>query len=60
MIKLKSILKEQKGLGDTVETITKATGIKSAVEKLTKMMGKEDCGCGARKEWLNDKIPYKK
>jgi len=47
-------------LGDDIEKITKATGIKKVVDKITK--GK--CGCGARKEKMNNlkinKILYKK
>ena len=45
-------MKKQKGLGDTIETITKATGIKKVVEKISKATGK-DCGCDKRKEYLN-------
>jgi len=44
---------KSKGLGDTVEKITKATGIKSLFEKI-----KGDCGCEKRKENLNKKFPY--
>jgi hypothetical protein len=44
---------KSKGLGDTIEKITAATGIKKAVEFATKSSGK-DCGCKARKEKLND------
>jgi len=44
---------KSKGLGDTIEKITAATGIKKAVEFATKASGK-DCGCKARKEKLND------
>lgn len=44
------------GAGDTVEKITKATGIKKAVKWLVG----EDCGCDERKEKLNKLIPYKK
>lgn len=43
------------GLGDTVEKITEATGIKTAVEFLA---GK-DCGCEERKEKLNQLINYR-
>ena len=55
---------ESKGLGDTIEKITAATGIKKVVETVSKASGKE-CGCNARKEKLNDpnllvnKILYK-
>lgn len=44
---------ESKGLGDTIEKITEATGIKKAVDILFK-----DCGCNEKKEWLNRKFPY--
>lgn len=59
-MKLKDLIKNQKGLGDTVEVITTATGIKKTVENVTKAMGKEDCGCNRRKEALNKAFPYKK
>jgi len=45
---------KSKGLGDTVEKFTKATGLKRLVERVSK-----DCGCEQRKEYLNDKFPYK-
>jgi hypothetical protein len=44
--------KSSKGLGDTVEKITTATGIKKAV----KFLAGEDCGCDERKELLNKKL----
>lgn len=43
-----------KGLGDTIEKITKATGIKKAVEAVA---GK-DCGCNKRRDTLNRAFPY--
>jgi len=46
---------KSKGLGDTVEKITKAMGIKSLFDKFAK----GDCGCNERKEKLNQKFPYK-
>ena len=49
--------KKSRGLGDTIERFTKATGIKKVVETVT---GKKDCGCKKRKEALNKKFPYKK
>jgi hypothetical protein len=45
-----------KGLGDTIEKITTATGIKKAV----KFLAGEDCGCDERKEILNKKFRYNK
>lgn len=43
------------GLGDTIEKITTATGIKAVV----KFIAGEDCGCDERKERLNKLFPYK-
>ena len=50
---------QSKGLGDTVEKFTRATGIKKAVDVVSKAMGK-DCGCKGRKDKLNNAFPYKK
>jgi len=47
--------KKPKGLGDTVEKITEATGIKKVVKKL---FG-DDCGCDERKAKLNKIFNYK-
>ena len=49
-----------KGLGDSVEKFTKATGIKSLANYSAKVMGKKDCGCNKRKEFLNKLFPYNK
>ena len=46
--------RKPKGLGDTIEVITEATGIKAAVELFSKVTG-IDCGCDERQEWLNEK-----
>jgi len=48
-----------KGLGDTIEKITEATGIKKAVEVFAKATGL-DCGCEERKAKLNNLIPYRR
>ena len=45
---------KSKGLGDTIDKITKATGIKKLVGAIT-----EDCGCKNRQEMLNKAFPYK-
>lgn len=47
-----------KGLGDTVEKITKATGIHKATQLIEKVT-KKPCGCQKRKEALNKVFPYK-
>lgn len=51
---------KSKGLGDSIEKFTKATGINSLVQMGNKMVGKKGCGCGKRKDTLNKKFPYKK
>ena len=47
--------KKAKGLGDVVEKITEATGIKSIV----KAIAGDDCGCDERKERWNKKYKFK-
>jgi hypothetical protein len=49
--------KKAKGLGDTIESITEATGIKAAVEMFSKATG-IDCGCEERKAKLNELFSY--
>jgi hypothetical protein len=49
-----------RGLGDTVDKITTATGIKSVVHKVADAIGVDDCGCTERQERLNKAFPYKK
>jgi hypothetical protein len=51
---------KSKGLGDTIAKVTKATGIDKVAEGVAKAMGKEDCGCGKRREQLNKAFPYNK
>lgn len=51
---------ESKGLGDTIEKFTEATGIKTLVEKTAEALGVDDCGCEARKAKLNELFPYKR
>jgi len=46
---------KSKGLGDSIEKITQATGIKKLVEKY----GPSDCGCAQRRNKLNKMFPYK-
>ena len=49
---------KSKGLGDTIEKITEATGIKKVIDKVSKVTGK-DCGCNKRKERINKMFPYR-
>ena len=46
--------KKSKGLGDTIDKITTATGIK----KIVKAIAGDDCGCEERRKWLNKKFKY--
>ena len=48
-------MQKSRGLGDSIEKITKVTGI----EKVVKKVVGEDCGCKKRKETLNKLFPYK-
>jgi hypothetical protein len=48
---------KSKGLGDSIDKITKNLGIKKVVKKIT---GKKGCGCNKRKKLLNKLVPYKK
>lgn len=50
---------KSQGLGDTIEKVTEATGIKKAVEAVSDALG-VDCGCEKRKEWLNERFRYRK
>lgn len=49
---------KSKGLGDSIEKITKATGVKTIVNKVSEGLN-IPCGCAARKEKLNKMFPYK-
>tara|TARA_R100000541_G_scaffold5598_1_gene13065 strand:+ start:12534 stop:12953 length:420 start_codon:yes stop_codon:yes gene_type:complete len=50
---------KSEGLGDTVEKITKATGIKKVVDTVFQKLEKS-CGCDERKISLNKLFPYQK
>ena len=49
---------ESQGLGDSIEKFTKATGIKTFVDKVSDGLN-IPCGCQERKETLNKVFPYK-
>ncbi len=46
---------EPRGAGDLVEAVTKRTGIKRLVDKVTG----NGCGCGKRRDILNELIPFR-
>ena len=48
---------KSRGLGDSIEKFTKATGNKSVVNKVSKATG-SDCGCDKRRDTLNRVFPY--
>ena len=48
--KIKKVVKQSEGLGDTVEKVFKATGI----DKVAKFILGEDCGCEERKAKLTE------
>ena len=50
---------KSRGLGDTIEKFTKATGIKKVVDTVAKATN-SDCGCGKQKDALNRVFPYNK
>ena len=51
--------RKSKGFGDSIEKITKATGIKTLTNAFSKVT-KVPCGCDKRKGILNKMFPYKK
>jgi hypothetical protein len=48
---------KSRGLGDSIEKFTKATGIKAVVDKVSEITGKP-CGCAERRDTLNRVHPY--
>ena len=51
---------KSRGLGDSIEKITKATGLKSLTDIASRAVGYTDCGCNKRKAWLNKYFSYKR
>ena len=51
---------KSRGLGDSIEKFTKATGIHSLAQAGARVLGKKGGGCGKRRDALNKKFPYKK
>ena len=49
---------KSRGLGDTVEKITTASGIKRVVNTVSKITN-SDCGCNKILDTLNRVFPYK-
>jgi len=57
---LRNYTRKSRGLGDTINKFTQATGIHNLAQMGAKAMGKKDCGCKKRQEVLNKAFPYKK
>jgi len=53
------VIKNPKGIGDTIHNLTVTTGIKKVVDKISEIANK-DCGCENRRKSLNELFPYKK
>ena len=51
--------KKSKGVGDSIEKVAEATGIKQLVEATATAVGVKDCGCKNRRDKLNKLFPYK-
>ena len=49
---------KSRGLGDSIEKFTKATGIKTMVDRVTEGLN-IPCGCEGRRDALNILFPYK-
>ena len=45
------------GLGDVIHVIAHATGLDKIADGVAKALGKDDCGCAARRKKLNEKLP---
>ena len=50
---------KSRGLGDTIHKFTTKTGIKSAVDRVSKGLN-IPCGCEASRQALNNLVPYNK
>ena len=53
------VVKNPKGLGDTIHNLTVKTGIKKVVDTISEATN-TDCGCSGRRKSLNQLFPYKK
>ena len=49
---------KSRGLGDSIEKFTKATGMKNIVDKVSQGLN-IPCGCEGRRDALNILFPYK-
>lgn len=57
MSQLKYFHKKSRGLGDTIEKVTRVTGVYYVAKQVEKVTG-IPCGCSERRDNLNEKFPY--
>ena len=60
MDSLRNFTRKSRGLGDTINKFTTATGLNALAQFGSKAVGKKDCGCKKRQQALNKAFPYKK
>ena len=60
MDSLRNFTRKSRGLGDTINKFTTATGLNALAHFGAKAVGKKDCGCKKRQQALNKAFPYKK
>jgi len=53
------MFKKDRGLGDTVHRFTKATGIKTMVDRISQGLN-IPCGCEGRQKAMNIMFPYRR
>ena len=53
------VIRKSRGLGDSIEKFTRATGIKKVVDTVAQATN-SDCGCKNRRDSLNRMFPYDK
>jgi len=53
------VIRKSRGLGDSIEKFTQATGIKKVVDTVAQATN-SDCGCKNRRDSLNRMFPYDK
>ena len=59
MNNLRNYTRKSRGLGDTINKFTTATGLNTLAHFGAKVLGKKGCGCNKRQETLNKTFPYK-
>ena len=50
---------KSRGLGDDIEKVMKSMKVDELVDRITRSLGIDDCGCNKRRDKLNDMFPHK-